>query len=210
MSLSVGFRFCLQSGIPVWQWRLNLPLSRNHEREYPMLIWLMPLLLLCSIMTILAPARPMPSEAWTISGDGRIASVTGRTPQPIWIKMNPVWWFLNDDEPDPPEWQLPGKPYIIRQLSWYLRNPLQNFGKYVVGVADRNYAVVGTPPIFATTWSDVDPDRTGWKVSTIRVGSLRLPFVSYENEYLIWYAGWQWSGFFGFKFNLKKSAIQFW
>ena len=25
---------------------------------------------------------------------------------------------------------------------------------------------------------------------------LRLPFVSYENEYLIWYAGWQWSGRF--------------
>lgn len=192
------------------QRRLNLPLSRDRKRKYPMLTWVMPLLLLCSILTILAPARPMPSETWTTSGDGTIASVTGRTRQPIWIKMNPVWWFLNDDEPDPPEWQLPGKPYIIRQLSWYLRNPLQNFGKYVLGVADRNYAVVGTAPIFATTWSDVDPDRKGWKVSTIRVAPLRLPFVSYENEYLIWYAGWQWSGFFGFKFNLKKSPMQFW
>ena len=91
-----------------------------------------------------------------------------------------------------------------------MRNPLQNFGKYVLGVGDRNYAVVGTKPVYATIWSDVDPVKTGWKVSTIRVDGLRLPFVSYENEYLIWYAGWQWSGFFGFKFNIKKSPTQFW
>lgn len=136
--------------------------------------------------------------------------MTGRARQPIWNKMNPVWWFLNDDEPDPPEWQLPGKPFVIRQLSWYLRNPLQNFGKYVLGVADRNYVVVGTAPVYATTWSDVDPVKTGWKVSTIRADGLYLPFVSYENAYLTWYAGWQWSGFFGFKFNLKKSPIQVW
>jgi hypothetical protein len=175
-----------------------------------MLKWFMPLLLFFSIVTISVPARPVSREAWIISPDGRTASVTGRVRQPIWKKLNPVWWFLNDDEPDPPDWQLPGKPYIIRQLSWYVRNPLQNFGKYVLGVGDRNYAVVGTKPVYATIWSDVDPVKTGWKVSTIRVDGLRLPFVSYENEYLIWYAGWQWSGFFGFKFNIKKSPTQFW
>jgi hypothetical protein len=106
--------------------------------------------------------------------------------------------------------QLPGKPFIIRQLSWYLRNPLQNFGKYVLGVGDRNYTVVGAAPVYATNWSDVDPIKTGWKISTIRFDWLRLPFVSYENEYLIWQAGWQWSGRFGLKFNIKKSPIQFW
>ena len=98
-----------------------------------------------------------------------------------------MWWFLNDDEPDPPDWQLPGKPFIIRQLSWYLRNPLHNFGKYVLGVVDRNYTVVGTAPVYATFWSDADPAKKGWKVSTIRIGGLRLPFVSYEDEYLIGY-----------------------
>jgi hypothetical protein len=96
--------------------------------------------------------------------------------------LNPVWWFLNDDEPDPPDWQLPGKPFVIRQLSWYLRNPLHNFGKYVLGVTDRNYTVVGAAPVYATTWSDVDPAKTGWKVSTIYIDELRHPFVSYEND----------------------------
>jgi hypothetical protein len=159
---------------------------------------------------VVAPSRPVPLETWTISADGQTASVTGRLKQPIWKKFNPVWWLLNDEEPDPPDWQLPGKPYLIRQLSWYLRNPFQNFGKYVFGVCDRNYTVIGTAPVYATSWSEVDPSKTGWKVSTIRVGALRLPFVSYENEYVIWYAGWQWSGFFGFKLNIKNSPIQFW
>jgi hypothetical protein len=103
--------------------------------------------------------------------------------------------------------QLPGKPFIIRR---YLRTPLQNFGNYVLGVGDRNYTVVGAAPVYATNWSDVDPIKTGWKISTIRFDWLRLPFVSYENEYLIWQAGWQWSGRFGLKFNIKKSPIQFW
>jgi len=168
------------------------------------------LLLFYSIVTISLPVRPTPTETWAISPDGRTASVTGRVRQPIWIKLNPVWWFLNDDEPDPPEWQLPGKPFVLRQLSWYLRNPLHNFGKYVLGVRDRNYTVVGAAPVYATIWSDVDPAKTGWRVSTIYLDGLRLPFVSYENDSVIWYAGWQWSGFFGFKFNIKKSILNFW
>ena len=175
-----------------------------------MLKWFLSLLLFYSIVTISLPARPTPTETWIISPDGRTASVSGRVRQPIWIRLNPVWWFLNDDEPDPPDWQLPGKPFIIRQLSWYLRNPLHNFGKYVLGVRDRNYTVVGAAPVYATSWSDVDPIKTGWKISTIYIDGLRLPFVSYENGFVIWYAGWQWSGFFGFKFNLKKSSVQFW
>ena len=175
-----------------------------------MLKWFLSLLLFYSIVTISLPARPTPTETWIISPDGRTASVSGRVRQPIWIRLNPVWWFLNDDEPDPPDWQLPGKPFIIRQLSWYLRNPLHNLGKYVLGVTDRNYTVVGAAPVYATSWSDVDPIKTGWKISTIYIDGLRLPFVSYENDSVIWYAGWQWSGVFGFKFNLKKSSVQFW
>jgi hypothetical protein len=174
--------------------------------------WLIPLLFFFSVGASLGPARPLLPESWSISPDGRTASVTGRIQEPIWKKLNPVWWFLNDDEPDPPDWQLPGKPYLVRQLSWYARNPFPNFGKYVLGVYDRNYTVVGTAPVYATTWSDndIDPNKTGWKVSTIHVWGLRLPFVAYENEHVIWYAGWQWSGFFGFKFNIKNSQIQFW
>jgi hypothetical protein len=186
-----------------------LVFSQDHERV-PMLKWFISLLLIYSIVTISLHTPPVSKETWIISPDGRTASVTGRVRQPIWIKLNLIWWFLNDDESDPPDWQLPGKPFIIRQLSWYMRNPLHNLGEYVVGVADQNYAVVGTAPVYATIWSDVDPITRGWKISTIRIGGLRLPFVSYENDYLIWYAGWQWSGFFGFKFNIKKSLFEFW
>ena len=175
-----------------------------------MLKWFIPLLLFLSIVTATAPGGLKPRENWIISPDGRTASVTGRVQQPIWKKLNPVWWFLNDDEPDPPDWQLPGKPYFIRQLSWYARNPLQNFGKYVLGVSDRSYTVVGTAPVYAAVWSDVNPSKTGWRVTTIHVSGLRLPFISYENEHIVWYAGWQWWGFFGFKFNIKNSPIQVW
>jgi hypothetical protein len=168
------------------------------------------LLAFFTIAACLSPGEPAQQGTWAVSADGQIASVSGRVAQPIWKKLNPVWWFLNDNEPDPPDWQLPGKPYLIRQLSWYLRNPLQNFGRYVVGVYDRNYTVVGTAPVYATNWSDVHPDKAGWKMSTIHLGWLRLPYVSYEDEHVLWYAGWQWSGFFGFKFNLKRSTFQLW
>ena len=172
--------------------------------------WLFPSLLFFLVMGDLAPTRPPSTESWIISPDGRSASVSGRIPQPLWKKLNPVWWLLNDDEPDPPHWQLPGKPYLLRQLSWYVRNPFHNFGKYVLGVCDRNYTVVGSSPVYATTWSDIDANMTGWKVSTINVSGFRLPFIAYEDEHVIWYAGWQWSGFFGFKFNIKNSQTQFW
>jgi hypothetical protein len=55
----------------------------------------------------------------------------------------------------------------------YLRNPLQNW-KYVLRVADQNYGR-GYRTSNATIWSDVDPVKTGWKVSTIRTDWLRLP-----------------------------------
>ena len=140
-----------------------LTFSKEHKTRIgvPVLKCFLSLLLFYSIVTISLPVRPTPTETWVISPDGQTASVTGRVRQPIWIKLNPVWWFLNDDEPDPPEWQLPGKPFVLRQLSWYLRNPLHNFGKYVLGVRDRNYTVVGATPIYATIWSDVDPAKRG-------------------------------------------------
>src|SRR5947208_8032655 len=149
--------------------------------------WLFLLPMWCMGASYLAPER-IPGETWIISADHQTASVSGRVEQPIWNKLNPVWWFLNDDEPDPPDWQLPGKPYLIRQLSWYARNPFQNFGNYVFGVYDRNYTVAGMAPVYATSWSEIDPSKTGWKVSIIHVGALHLPFVSYENKFIIWYA----------------------
>jgi len=185
-------------------------LSRTDDETSLMWKWFIALSLFFSILAICAPASSVSRETWIISSDGQTASVRGRVKQPLWKKLNPIWWLLNDEEPDPPDWQLPGKPFIVRQLSWYARNPFQNFGKYVLGVHDRNYTVVGVAPVYVTNWSDIDPEKTGWKFSTIHIARLRLPFIAYENRYLLWYAGWQWSGFFGFKFNIKNSPIQIW
>ena len=95
----------------------------------PMWKWLSPLLISFTIAACLSPSEPTPEGVWVVSADGQTASVSGRVEQLIWKKLNPAWWFLNDNEPDPPDWQLSGKPYLIKQLSWYLRNPLQNFGR---------------------------------------------------------------------------------
>jgi hypothetical protein len=43
----------------------------------------------------------------------------------------------------------------------------------------------------------------------IRLGVLRLPFISYSGR-VLFYAGWQPNGFFGFKLNLKDSPLQLW
>ena len=46
---------------------------------------------------------------------------------------------------------------------------------------------------------DLDPPRTGLKWSSISLGCLRLPFVSYVSARVLAYAGWQPNGFFGVK-----------
>jgi hypothetical protein len=154
-------------------------------------------------------------EAWQIGPNGpglQWAIVTGRERIRGWRKLSPVWWFLNDEEPQPPAWHKPDSTRWWRVASWYLRNPFQNFGKYIVGVYDRNYTVTGTDPVCATDWLDVPPgNRTGFKWSVIRLsGGIRLPFVSYVGKRVCWYMGWQWWGFFGFKFNILKSKLQGW
>jgi hypothetical protein len=135
--------------------------------------------------------------------------VTGRTRRPLHNKLSPLWWLMNDAEPRPPDWYLPQRLPLLRLLSWYLRNPLQNFGNYVFGVCDRNFTVRGTAPVMLVTWDDAVPPRTGWKWSVIRLGVLRLPFISYSGR-VLFYAGWQPNGFFGFKLNLKDSPLQLW
>ncbi|HEY7247714.1 MAG TPA: hypothetical protein VH678_27915 [Xanthobacteraceae bacterium] len=53
-------------------------------------------------------------------------AVTGRTPQPLRKKLNPVWWFLNDGEQtvDEAPWYKPDYPWLVRYLFWnFLRNP---------------------------------------------------------------------------------------
>src|SRR5438105_15424121 len=39
-------------------------------------------------------------------------------------KFNPIWWFENIDDPDPPEWYRPNQR--LRHFLWYCRNPFHN------------------------------------------------------------------------------------
>lgn len=149
-------------------------------------------------------------ETWIISTDQSSATVTGRELQPWYKKINPIWWFLNSGEPLPPVDYAPTRPQWLRVASWYLRNPLQNFCKYVIGVNDRNYTVTGTAPVTVTAWNDLPDGRTGWKYSLLHIGVLKLPFISYVGKHVMWYVGVQWWGFTGAKFNLIKSPIQLW
>ena len=56
-----------------------------------------------------------------------------------------------------------------------------------------------------TTYDDLDPPCAGFKWSIIRLGCLKLPFVSYVRRDFLAYAGWQPNGFFGVKLNLKNA-----
>ena len=150
----------------------------------------------------------VPDDNCELLEDGEIAIIHGRTLKPWWLKIFPVWWFLNDDEQrveDAP-WYQPTWPEWARWIMWNIRNPLQNLRAYVIGVSDRNYTVIGRKPVTTVQRDDLYPPEYGWQWSVIHL-SIRRPFVSYSGKYFVWYAGWQPSGFFGLKFNLHASRL---
>lgn len=125
--------------------------------------------------------------------------VTGRVLVPWVKKINPWWWLWNDLDQIPDQWYMPGEGYWKRQFFWWWRNPFANFVGFVVGVNDRNYEITGTAPVeHATKWDTLEH---GWHWSVIRLKYLRLPFVSYSGEWVLWYVGWRYSGGFGVKLN---------
>ena len=129
-------------------------------------------------------------------------TVSGRRRKPAYRKLNPIWCFGDEDEEQLPDWY---RPFWRRRLYWYyFRNPLQNFRAYVLGVNDRNYEVIGRPPVMTVQRNDLRPDERGWQWSVIKLSALRLPFISYSGKKVVWYIGWQPSGFFGAKFNLHS------
>lgn len=98
--------------------------------------------------------------------------ITDRTPYSIWLKLNPLWWLRGPDG-----WTVPtinnGKPYLpevtnkaLRIFYWFFcRNFAMNFVGYVMGVEDKNGAVIGSFPVMKTTLRDADTPMTGWKWS---------------------------------------------
>jgi hypothetical protein len=105
---------------------------------------------------------------------------SGLVPKPLSLKLNPVWWFKNDGEPDPPADYKPDKPQWLRVLFWYLRNPLVNFCDYVIGVEDRDHIAYGQAPIDITDW--LDAGETGWKFGVLKV-NLRLAALCFLHRY---------------------------
>ena len=136
-----------------------------------------------------------------------IQTIDGRSLKPLLQKLNPIWWFQNDDEQhvsDAP-WYHPEWPQWRREFYWnFLRNPLQNFRCYVLGIADRNYTVAGRAPVMTVQRDDLAPPEQGFQWCVIKLGNLLLPFVSYAGRRIVWYLGWQPSGIFGVKFGIKQ------
>lgn len=145
------------------------------------------------------------SETWNVDSTQTKATVSGRTLVAWYWKINPIWWFGNAAEQNLSEapWYMPKSPNWFRALAWGLRNPLQNLRAFVIGVQDRNYTVTGKAPVMAVQRNDLEPPQTGFQWCWIKLSVLSLPFVSYSGAHVTWYAGWQPTGFFGFKFNIS-------
>ena len=131
--------------------------------------------------------------------------VSGRVQKPLAKKLNPIWWFGNEDQQtvDQAPWFHPEWPEWERQFSWnVLRNPLMNFNAYVIGARDRNYTVrvISGNPNPAVIQRD-DVGETGWQISMIDFGNgVKLPWFSYSGP-LNFNFGWQPTGNFEIKLH---------
>lgn len=144
---------------------------------------------------------------WLLPTEGAIVRVErkGITRVSLAKKLNPLWWFGNDFEEQLPGWYHPEWPNWRRELYWtYLRNPLQNLRAAVIGIEDKTFKVVSPSPAWTIQRNDLFPPETGWHWNICYGGDLWVPrpFVSYSGKRVVWYAGWNTFGFFGFKFNL--------
>src|SRR5262245_16013670 len=138
-----------------------------------------------------APGVPR-REIETVPNTTHIVVVQQRpeAPRIHWYqKLNPVWWFGNIDDPEPPDDYRPGENGRI--FRWRMRNLLHNFDSYVIGVSDRTTVRSGSHPARV-----FNPDG-GWNFAVSRVGLVLLPFVSYHDDRFEWYFGWRISGNFG-------------
>lgn len=76
-------------------------------------------------------------------------------------KINPWWWTLNDDDPIYPipadgssiknDRHWPKKSQWHREVLWWIRNPMCNFRRYIVGFWDKR-----------DWWTRERRDNRGW------------------------------------------------
>ncbi len=112
--------------------------------------------------------------------------------------INPVWWLGNSRNPQAPEWYMPDNP--LRNTAWYIRNPFDNFTRYVIGFADKETVRYGVHP------ESLSNPHGGWNFSITKYKCLYLPFIDYRKGTFEFYFGWRKYGDFGIKLNFKKSG----
>jgi len=123
---------------------------------------------------------------------------------PKWWKFGKLFWYIfgNSDDPEPPINYLPNKPFWLRTLLWYLRNPLHNFTFYVIGCKHKDRIVHGKEPskVFVEqgwNWYIGRPVDSKWRW---------LPFISYQRKIgrktFQFYIGFRLGTCFGFKFRI--------
>lgn len=110
-------------------------------------------------------------------------------------KFNPVFWFGNIDDPVPPDWYRPDSS--MRTFLWHCRNPFHNLFFYVIGIADKEFEIVGKFP------GRISNPEGGWNWTVCKYKWLRLPFVSYKRGKFNFYLGWRNRGNFGMKINFS-------
>jgi len=170
-------------------------MSAYVHRLHGRMLWGIGLLLLCGCST---PAQPKAATAGpaVVVGEAKTFQNEPKLSVRTIKKWNPVWWFGNADDPEPPEWYQPDDP--SRRRKWLLRNPLHNFTFYVIGVADKPFERVGRHP------KDVFNPEGGWNLATCRHRCWRLPFISYTRGRFATYWGWRERGNFGVKLTFQK------
>lgn len=158
-------------------------------------------MLFCGVACRSTRTERIPSQTASTLTTTRSADL--QPPDSAFPKWNPIWWFGNVDDPEPPAWYRPGSP--SRRCLWQLRNPLHNFSFYVIGIADKPFTRAGRFPkaVFA-------PDN-GWNWAVASHECVRLPFISFNDEWGRFYFGWRERGNLGFKVNfgrLKPPVVQ--
>lgn len=108
-------------------------------------------------------------------------------------KFNPVWWFGNADDPEPPADYIPDSKF--RKTKWAFRNPFHNFTFYVIGITDKE--IIQT----SNSQRNVFQPGGGWLWSVGKYKRLRLPFISHQGKHIQWYIGWRGGRTFGLKFQ---------
>jgi len=156
--------------------------------------------LLLSGCCSLCPPKTKPGGPPQLGSAERPLKITIRQPKEqrftLLQKLNPIWWFGNADDPEPPEKYRPGKP--LRKFFWYCRNPFHNFDHYVIGISDKPFTRIGPYP------NRMQNPNGGWNWAVCRYGWWQLPFADYQRGRFEFYIGWRTGGNFGIKLNFAQ------